>query len=97
MLIGDREAEDTSDLSDVASEYGETETAPAINSILVDSKTVIGGKNLLNFEDVDSGPEEEDLVEPMVNGKGPKSTDEAKTNGGVVEDFNGIVLTGEGK
>ncbi|XP_072402634.1 uncharacterized protein [Diabrotica undecimpunctata] len=47
VLIGDKEVDDTSDLSDVESEYGDTEIVPARHSILVNSKTLIGGKNPL--------------------------------------------------
>lgn len=47
VLIGDRDAEDTTDLSDAASDYGDTESRQDIQSVLVESKTVIGGKNLL--------------------------------------------------
>lgn len=54
VLIGDREAEDTSDLSDAASDYGDTESVPSINNILVESKTIIGGHNLLSFDSPDS-------------------------------------------
>ncbi|KAF5291019.1 hypothetical protein FQR65_LT11472 [Abscondita terminalis] len=50
VLIGDREAEDTSDLSDIGSDYGETEKAPRIESLLIDSKTIIGGKNIIEMQ-----------------------------------------------
>lgn len=49
VFIGDREADDTTDLSDAASDYdddqSESESAPSLETILVKSKTVIGGKN----------------------------------------------------
>lgn len=95
VFIGDKEAENTSDLSDVASDYEEVEANPTINSILVDSKTVIGGKNLVCFDG--AGPEEEENTEVVVNGyeKGA-----CKTNGFVAQNGdvdNGIVLNGEGK
>ncbi|KAK4879365.1 hypothetical protein RN001_007511 [Aquatica leii] len=45
VLIGDREADDTSDLSDIGSDYEDTGKAIGIESLLVDSKTIIGGKN----------------------------------------------------
>lgn len=48
VLIGDRDAEDTTDLSDAASDYGDIETVPTVNSILIENKTIIGGKNALN-------------------------------------------------
>nr|CAI5826659.1 unnamed protein product [Callosobruchus analis] len=55
VLIGDKEVEETSDLSDVASDYGEAESVPGRTSLLIESKTVIGGKNVLL--DGDSGDE----------------------------------------
>lgn len=87
VFIGDKEAENTSDLSDIASDYEEVETTPTINTILVDSKTVIGGKNLMCF----------DGVGPVVNGyeKGELETNGVVARNGSVD--NGIVLTGEGK
>lgn len=47
VLIGDKEVDDTSDLSDVASDYGDPEPIPGRQSLLVESKTIIGGKNPL--------------------------------------------------
>nr|CAH7715873.1 unnamed protein product [Callosobruchus chinensis] len=55
VLIGDKEVDETSDLSDVGSDYGEAESVPGRTSLLIESKTVIGGKNLLI--DGDSGDE----------------------------------------
>lgn len=46
-LIGDRDADDTTDLSETGSDIDDTETVSTIKNILVDSRTVIGGKNLL--------------------------------------------------
>lgn len=96
VFIGDREAENTSDLSDVASDYEEVEATPTMNAILVDSKTVIGGKNLMCFDGV--GSKEEDKTEEIVVNGYEKG--EAKTNGiasqnGKID--NGVILTGEGK
>lgn len=48
VLIGDKEIDETSDLSDIASDYGDTEIIPGTQSILVESKTIIGGKNPLH-------------------------------------------------
>lgn len=47
-LIGDRDAEDTSDLSETGSDIEETEGVHDIKTILVDSRTIIGGKNLID-------------------------------------------------
>ncbi|CAH1108897.1 unnamed protein product [Psylliodes chrysocephalus] len=47
VLIGDKEVDETSDLSDVESEFGEAEIVPTRHSLLLNSKTVIGGKNFL--------------------------------------------------
>lgn len=47
VLIGDKEVDDTSDLSDIASDYGDPEPIPGRQSLLVESKTIIGGKNPL--------------------------------------------------
>ncbi|CAG9854521.1 unnamed protein product [Phyllotreta striolata] len=47
VLIGDKEVDETSDLSDVESEFGDTEIVPTRHSVLVDSKSIIGGKNIL--------------------------------------------------
>lgn len=93
VFIGDKEAENTSDLSDVASDYEEVEINPTINSILVDSKTVIGGKNLMCFDNV--GVEKEETI--VVNGHDKQNS---KLNGVVVQKEtvdNGIVLSEEGK
>lgn len=92
VFIGDKEAENTSDLSDVPSDYEEVEVTPTINSILVDSKTVIGGKNLLYFDDV--AVEEEGNT--VFNGHERESS---KVNGVVHKETvdNGIILNGEGK
>lgn len=65
MLIGDKEVDETSDLSDIASDYGETEIVPRTQSILVESKTIIGGKNPLHSgsdgeSSADSGVKEVD-------------------------------------
>lgn len=49
VLIGDREADDTTDLSDAASDYGDLETVPSVNAVLVESKTIIGGKNVIDI------------------------------------------------
>lgn len=46
-LIGDRDAEDTTDLSETVSDLEETDSIHDIKTMLVDSRTVIGGKNLL--------------------------------------------------
>lgn len=60
-LIGDRDADDTTDLSDVGSE---TEEVPSdIKHVLINSKTIIGGKNpdiLMALVDQDDSPN--DLV-----------------------------------
>lgn len=93
VFIGEKEAENTSDLSDVASDYDEIEVNPTINSILVDSKTVIGGKNLLCFDDASFGKEEKAVVNGYEKGS-------FKTNGIDSQKEttdNGIVLSGEGK
>lgn len=47
VLIGDRDAEDTTDLSDAASDYGDIDTVPTANTILIENKTIIGGKNAI--------------------------------------------------
>ncbi|XP_018574031.1 uncharacterized protein LOC108913044 isoform X2 [Anoplophora glabripennis] len=47
VLIGDKEVDDTSDLSDIASDYGDPDPIPGRQSILVESKMIIGGKNPL--------------------------------------------------
>ncbi|GLV38956.1 Myosin-7a binding protein [Carabus blaptoides fortunei] len=47
-LIGDRDAEDTSDLSETGSDIEDTESMHDIKTILVDSRTIIGGKNLID-------------------------------------------------
>lgn len=65
MLIGDKEIDETSDLSDIASDYGDPEIAPRSQSILIESKTIIGGKNpIQNGSDgessADSGVKEVD-------------------------------------
>lgn len=65
VLIGDKEIDETSDLSDIASDYGETEIVPRPQSILVESKTIIGGKNPLHSgsdgeSSADSGVKEVD-------------------------------------
>lgn len=94
VFIGDKEAENTSDLSDAASDYEEVEVIPTINGILVDSKTVIGGKNLMRFDNVNAEKKEKTVV---VNGHEKQTS---KVNGAVAQKEtvdNGIVLTGEGK
>ncbi|KAJ8913546.1 hypothetical protein NQ315_017097 [Exocentrus adspersus] len=48
VLIGDKEVDDTSDLSDIASDYEDTDPVPGRQSLIVESKTVIGGKNPLH-------------------------------------------------
>lgn len=92
VFIGDKEAENTSDLSDVASDYEEVEVAPTINSILVDSKTVIGGKNLVVFDGV--GSAEDEKGENVVTNGYKDETNGVAQNG---QADNGIVLTGEGQ
>lgn len=54
-LIGDRDAEDTSDLSETDVDVDDSETLPSLKNILVDSRTIIGGKNVLleNINGVD--------------------------------------------
>lgn len=53
VLIGDQEAEETSDLSDVTSEVEEEiQQSTSINSILIESKTLIGGKNKVRVRNV---------------------------------------------
>lgn len=47
VMIGNQTAEDTTDLSDAASDYGDMETTPTVEALLVESKTVIGGKNII--------------------------------------------------
>lgn len=61
VLIGDKEVDDTSDLSDIGSDYGETEPPLAVNSLLVESKTVIGGRSPL--ESLENGWHEEPVDE----------------------------------
>lgn len=63
VLIGDKEAEETSDLSDVTSDYGESEYTPAINTILVESKSIIGGRNLLNCVNLNNEGREDECNE----------------------------------
>lgn len=58
VLIGDRDAEDTTDLSDAGSDFGDVEVAQGRESILVESKTVIGGKNLLASVNVEEEEKE---------------------------------------
>lgn len=94
VFIGDKEAENTSDLSDVASDYEEVEVTPTINTILVDSKTVIGGKNLICFDDVSAKQQEETVI---VNGHQKESTEVNGTDVQKEKQDNGIILTGEGK
>ncbi|XP_077299079.1 myosin-7a binding protein isoform X2 [Arctopsyche grandis] len=56
-LIGDRDAEDTTDLSDVGSESDEMPSD--IKHVLVNSKTIIGGKNpeiILSIVEQDDSP-----------------------------------------
>ncbi|CAH1994577.1 unnamed protein product [Acanthoscelides obtectus] len=53
VLIGDKEIDETSDLSDAGSDYGEAESVPGRTSLLIESKTVIGGKNVLVNGDSD--------------------------------------------
>lgn len=45
VLIGDKELDETSDLSDAASDYGELDVIPTRQGLLIESKTIIGGKN----------------------------------------------------
>ncbi|XP_074031203.1 uncharacterized protein isoform X2 [Leptinotarsa decemlineata] len=45
VLIGDTEADETSDLSDVGSDFEETGKTPGTHGLLVEAKTIIGGKN----------------------------------------------------
>lgn len=47
VMIGNQTAEDTTDLSDAASDFGDMEMAPSVETLLIDSKTVIGGKNAI--------------------------------------------------
>lgn len=77
VLIGDKEAEDTSDLSDAASDYGDAQAAPGINSILVDSRTVIGGRNLISFEG--AGRDEVDVADD--GGEGEVEEEELEAGG----------------
>lgn len=58
VLIGDKEVNDTSDLSDVGSDYGETEPPSGVNSLLIESKTLIGGRSPL--ESIQDGWQPED-------------------------------------
>lgn len=65
VLIGDKEIDETSDLSDIASDYGEPEIVPGTQSVLIESKTIIGGKNPLHSgsdgeSSADSGVKEVD-------------------------------------
>ncbi|XP_019871463.2 uncharacterized protein LOC109599854 isoform X2 [Aethina tumida] len=57
VLIGDKELDETSDLSDVASDFGDIESAPSVNCILLKSKTVIGGKNFTDSPSMGSDGE----------------------------------------
>ncbi|KRT85760.1 hypothetical protein AMK59_2016 [Oryctes borbonicus] len=53
VLIGDKEAEEFSDRD---SDYGDPEVVPDIKNILVNSKTIIGGKNpALAVDETDNG------------------------------------------
>lgn len=75
VLIGDKEAEDTSDLSDVPSDVEDVDVVPSLNCMLVESKTVIGGKNKFgstsedSFTDInDTLEEDRDLGRLIANG-----------------------------
>ncbi|CAH0557348.1 unnamed protein product [Brassicogethes aeneus] len=57
VLIGDKELDETSDLSDIDADFGDTETIPEVKSLLVNSKTIIGGKN--SIEQVSIGSDGE--------------------------------------
>lgn len=70
-LIGDRDAEDTTDLSEAGSETDDTPTD--IKQMLVNSKTIIGGKNpelvltLINQDIIEKNPEMETTIEDEKN------------------------------
>ncbi|XP_022913601.2 uncharacterized protein [Onthophagus taurus] len=49
VYIGDKEA---GEISDIESDYGEAEVVPDIKHILVNSRTIIGGKNVLENVEV---------------------------------------------
>lgn len=65
VLIGDKEAEE---LSDIDSDYGDPEVVPDIKNILVNSKTIIGGKNVITaIDETDNAvPATEDTVKRSV-------------------------------
>ncbi|XP_057670595.1 uncharacterized protein LOC130902455 isoform X1 [Diorhabda carinulata] len=67
VLIGDKEVEETSDLSDVESEYGDTKIVPTRQNLLVNSKKIIGGKNSLENAPADGeGSESESSADSGV-------------------------------
>ncbi|XP_030765391.1 uncharacterized protein LOC115889511 isoform X2 [Sitophilus oryzae] len=72
VLIGDKPLDDTSDLSDVGSDYEEPEISHTAHSLLVQSKNIIGGRNsqihLLENGDVHSESSTDSGVKE-VNGK----------------------------
>lgn len=65
-MIGDQDADDTSDLSETGSDIDDAETVASYKNILVDSRTIIGGKNLLNNNHpVLLGAHEDFVVQPI--------------------------------
>ena len=78
VLIGDREAEDTSDLSETESDFTASEVYSDIKNILVDSRTIIGGKNIiksLEIINVEDDAEADGEIEVEVSTENVKSED----------------------
>lgn len=91
-LIGDRDAEDTTDLSETGSDIEETDSAGDIKTILIDSRTIIGGKNLLeNISTENEEPnrrEDDDADEILIRHKTEiNMVEEASKDSGVDEDL----------
>lgn len=99
-LIGDRDAEDTTDLSETGSDLEDTDSIHDIKTMLVDSRTVIGGKNLLGdmnnsiYENVDVAEKqtaapiiEECLSKNSASLKNETAAEEANKDSGVDEDL----------
>lgn len=104
VLIGDRDAEDTTDLSDAASDFGDTEIVPGINTILVESKTIIGGKNEQNSISDDSNTddselrqEHEDIINKFLEEERSNNFNNFKDTCDIIETTNNNIFPDSGK
>ncbi|XP_017776994.1 PREDICTED: uncharacterized protein LOC108562986 isoform X2 [Nicrophorus vespilloides] len=92
VLIGDRVIEDTSDLSDAGSDFGDSVEPSSLNSHLVNSRTLIGGRNPIesivakaesisddgSTDDSDLIKEKEDIVQQFTSLENTREEDIAQ-------------------